>query len=640
MPFFCIDCKTALSPDAPACTKCGEPVTDFVRKYLENPVDGKYRIVSRLGRGGMGEVYKAVHIHLDAVRVLKLMRPNLVDEKGANERFIREAKLATRIHHSSVATLHDFSLLPDGSYYMVWEYIDGTNLTAYLRQKGPLSPRHTARLAIQALHGLEAIHRAGIVHRDVSPDNLMIINSSSGEEEVKIIDLGIAKTGDERATDQTRAGVFIGKLKYCSPEHLGMLEEGEKIDGRADLYSMGLVMYEMLTGRPAFVGTSPHHYVIAHSTQNPKPLREVNPVVQSSPALEAALFRALEKDRQKRFSSARDFAGALERMLPELADDIEPSAAPTLVQELPPAMLPRTAATQSEPTLVDRTPVPAFAPPQPQRQPSSALAFFGLGLVAVALLGIGGAGYAVWRYSRETPPVKVDLKALPPPAAPTPAPAPDEVVPQPLNETALSTQLSVVEEASPTPGPPPPPIEQSTPVARTTPRATQRTTSSPTPIPARVIEPDSLTTVIMPANTFQRSIIRDDSRLTKESNVNRAWIKEGLKLSQYRIRIRAFRNATDHESPEMMQSLSDVLQEELDGVSEEDSDVLTADGLVVWAENRKGQRRGVEIEMVFRDSAGKVVAELRHRIIENSPEDAAQEMVEAITDFVEDHRIR
>ena len=319
MPFFCIHCKSDVDPKFKACPFCGEPITEFLRRYLETPVDGKYQILARLGVGGMGEVYKVLHVHLNAIRVIKLMRANISNDPGAHDRFQREARLATKIQHPNVATLFDFSTLDDGSRYMVWEYIEGINLHELIDERGPLSPKYAAQLASQALYGLDAIHRAGIVHRDVSPENLMITRDNEGEERVKIIDLGIAKgtSGDD---NKTKTGMFVGKWKYCSPEHLGMLPPNERIDGRADLYSFGIVLYEMLTGVPPFKADTPHAYLMMHASEQPKPMRDVNPGVTAPPELEALILRALEKDRNKRFATAREFAQALERLAPMLAD--------------------------------------------------------------------------------------------------------------------------------------------------------------------------------------------------------------------------------------------------------------------------------------------------------------------------------
>ena len=320
MAFYCIHCRSEIAPNYKACPFCGEPITDFLRRHLEAPIDGKYQILARLGVGGMGEVYKVLHIDLNAIRVIKLMRAAIAAEAGAHERFLREARLATRINHPNVGTLFDFSTLQDGSRYMVWEYIEGINLHELIEERGPLSPRYAAKLAIQALHGLEAIHRAGIVHRDVSPENLMITRDTDGDERVKIIDLGIAKQWGDEGDNKTKTGMFVGKWKYCSPEHLGMLPEGQRIDGRADLYSFGIVLYEMLTGAAPFHADTPHGYLMLHASEKPRSLRDVNPSVKASPELETMILRALEKDRNKRYASAREFAQALESLLPTLAE--------------------------------------------------------------------------------------------------------------------------------------------------------------------------------------------------------------------------------------------------------------------------------------------------------------------------------
>jgi serine/threonine-protein kinase len=278
--------------------------------------------------GGWGEVYKVLHIHLNAIRVIKLMRSNIAADPGAHDRFLREARLATKIHHPNVGALHDFSTLDDGSRYMVWEYIEGINLHELIEMRGPLSPRYAATLAVQALLGLDAVHRAGIVHRDISPENIMMARDEEGEEHVKIIDLGIAKQWGDEGSAKTQTGMFVGKWKYCSPEHLGMLGADERIDGRADIYSFGIVLYEMLTGVPPFQADTPHQYLVLHSSERPRALRAVNPAVTASPELEALLFRALEKDRAKRFATARDFARALQEILPSLDDT--PGAPPPL----------------------------------------------------------------------------------------------------------------------------------------------------------------------------------------------------------------------------------------------------------------------------------------------------------------------
>ena len=316
-----------------ACPRCGEQVTEFLRRYSETPLDGKYHMLSLLGVGGMGEVYKAIHLHLEALRVIKLMRANLVAEPGVRERFLREARLATKIQHPNVAALFDFSSLPDGSWYMVWEFIDGINLAKFVRERGRLQPGTAARLAIQALQGLDAVHRAGIVHRDISPENIMITRADDGTERVKIIDLGVAKASDD-TEQQTKTGMFVGKLKYASPEQLGALRAGEKIDGRSDLYSFGLVVYEMLTGIPAFQAETPHQYLVMQVSQAPRPMRQANPDANVPPSLEAVILKALEKNRNNRFQTAIEFADALAALPLDVIDT------PTAVDALPLGQVP------------------------------------------------------------------------------------------------------------------------------------------------------------------------------------------------------------------------------------------------------------------------------------------------------------
>jgi serine/threonine protein kinase len=447
MAFFCIHCKSEIDPKFKACPYCGEAITDFLRRHLEAPIDGKYQILSRLGVGGMGEVYKVLHIHLNSIRVIKLMRANIASDPGAHERFLREARLATKIHHPNVATLFDFSTLEDGSFYMVWEYIEGTNLHELIDQRGPLSPRYAAKLASQALMGLDAVHRAGIVHRDISPENLMITRDDEGEEHVKVIDLGIAK-GSGAEDNNTKTGMFVGKWKYCSPEHLGMLPPGERIDGRADLYSFGIVLYEMLTGVPPFQADTPHAYLMMHAQERPRAIRETNPLAAAAPELEALIFRALEKDRGRRFATAREFSQAIDTILPLLSDTagatapppsnaavtdeatrvarIDPPAAqdaPTLMTVTPAtAMAPRPAAQKP----LDRVNVdPAPRPPQaaPRGRRSGLLA---VGAVVVIVLVLGG-----WMMTRNKPaietPASIPASTVSLPTQPVGTPAPPAV---------------------------------------------------------------------------------------------------------------------------------------------------------------------------------------------------------------------
>lgn len=299
---ICLRCKTPLDPRAEACPSCSEKVTDFQRTYSTRLIDGKYQILDRLGIGGMGEIFKVRHIHLGEQRVIKIMRANIAADEQALQRFLYEARLATTVKHPSLAMLYDFSTLDDGSYYMVWEFIDGVNIQKWISSNGPVPARLAIEIAIQALGGLGALHEMGIIHRDISPENIMLSQDQRGKLLVKVIDFGIAKQLSEKEGGQglTQTGMFLGKLKYASPEQAGFIKEGEHLDARSDLYSFGIVLYEMLAGRTPFLATNPHGYILKHATEKPLPFSEINPDVEVPAALEGIVLKILEKDRDAR----------------------------------------------------------------------------------------------------------------------------------------------------------------------------------------------------------------------------------------------------------------------------------------------------------------------------------------------------
>ena len=278
-------------------------------------LDGKYEILSRIGAGGMGEVFKARHLHLNTFRCIKVMRENLLSDENIRNRFLREARLATQIHHQNIAVVHDF-FLGDGGSYMVTEFIDGTTVRQWSGAYGPFPLAVAADVAVQVLAGLDHIHRRGLLHRDISPDNVMLTYDADDRLIAKIIDLGIAKDiANSASVDKTQAGVLIGNPKYMSPEQFGSLDDAEQLDGRADLYCLGVVLYEMLLGVPPFASETPQGYIMKHLTAKPRRFAEARPGSIWSPAVEEIIFKALEKDRRKRFGDAREFSEALQRFI-------------------------------------------------------------------------------------------------------------------------------------------------------------------------------------------------------------------------------------------------------------------------------------------------------------------------------------
>ena len=274
-------------------------------------LEGKYEIVQRLGAGGMGDVFLARHLHLDEIRVVKVLRREISADEASQKRFLREARLATQIKHPNVAILHDCSQLPEGSFYMVWEYVEGEEVGARLAARGPFAVDEAIQLGIQALRGLEAIHSIGVIHRDISPDNLMIFTSARGDQRLKIIDLGLARTlSPDPSHEVTLVGTFMGKLRYCSPEQARM-SEGETLDRRTDLYSLGLVLYEMICGQPPFPGAGPAA-IFQRVSEDPLPLSGRNPQVEVPPVLERVVMRSLRRERDERYPDAVAFIEALD----------------------------------------------------------------------------------------------------------------------------------------------------------------------------------------------------------------------------------------------------------------------------------------------------------------------------------------
>ena len=453
-------------------------------------IDGKYEIIERLGAGGMGEVYKVAHTWLGATRVIKVVHPQISGNEDANARFLREARAATKVQHPNVATLHDFSGLPDGSHYMVWEFIDGENLAQRLRARGTLPPREAMNIVIQALHGLEAVHRAGIIHRDISPENLMLTREGA----VKIIDLGVAKLDDTSEVASTRTGIFVGKLRYASPEQLGFLPEGEKIDVRTDLYSIGMVLYELLMGRPPYEAKSPHEYFLLHARDEQQRRSVELPLdMPGGPALREVLDRALDRDRNRRFASAAEFAAALEQVAASVEADDTMRVAPRTVRMNHP--VPPPAATTV------RTPMPAPIPQAPAPASRSLLPLLAAIAVVLVVTIAGIAAVFLWpKKTEEAPANRVATTTT----ATAPAPVSEasvNVVPPPDTATQTAAAITTTTQAPvATQTVVPPPAQRPTAPPKTVTATPREEPAEPAPQPEP--EPEPVTTGASSCSAF------------------------------------------------------------------------------------------------------------------------------------------
>jgi len=273
---------------------------------LNEHIDGKYEVLGKMREGGMGAIYKVRHRLLDEVRVVKVIRSQADAEGEAADRFLHEAKAAIKLRHPNVAVLHDFAVTDDGQAFIVMEHIDGWNLLEVLGGYGPPPIALTLEIARQSLKALGYLHRHRIVHRDVSPDNLMLTRDVDGNPLVKLIDLGIAKTLEGQG-GLTTTGVFLGKPRYGSPERFG----GGSWDARSDLYSFGVVLYELLTGRSPVAGSDPTALMAGHLFRPPLDFSETDPEERVPPDLRAVVLKSLAKKPEDRMASAEDFVWEL-----------------------------------------------------------------------------------------------------------------------------------------------------------------------------------------------------------------------------------------------------------------------------------------------------------------------------------------
>jgi serine/threonine-protein kinase len=275
-------------------------------------IEGKYEILEKLGEGGMGTVYKVRHRLLDEIRVIKVMRPQLDQEEDLKARFYREARVAIQLRHPSIAQLYDFSLDEDDIAFIVMEFIEGITLEKLLQHQGPLPLGLVLEIAQQTLKALHYLHTKGFVHRDISPDNLILTTGPDDEPLVKLIDLGIAKTlgGAAGGGYLTQAGTFLGKVRYAPPEQFG--EAGASaMDARGDLYAFGIVLYELLTGRYPIRGRDPSSLIAGHLFWPPLDFAESDPAGRISAPLRALVLQALAKKPEERFATAQEMTRAL-----------------------------------------------------------------------------------------------------------------------------------------------------------------------------------------------------------------------------------------------------------------------------------------------------------------------------------------
>jgi predicted Ser/Thr protein kinase len=476
----CPKCATSYPANVRFCTRDGAVLEDEApaeAQHLGKVIAGKYRLDAYLSRGGMGSVYRATHLMLEKQVALKVIKPELVGSSEFVRRFQREARAATSLNHPNIVGVYDLGQADDGTLYIAMEFIDGPSLKDAIRNGGPMEPARIGRLMQQILSALGLAHRHHIVHRDLKPQNIMLATNRDGNEIAKLVDFGIAKTFDDR-TQLTATGFAIGTPQYMAPEQAS----GTEVDGRSDLYSLGIILYEMLVAEVPFNDPSTPAILVKHLTEIPLRPSQRRTDLSVHRGLEDVAVRCLEKDPSKRFQTAEEVSeavaavtadssavagasalpmgGALASMAStRTATPVVPAvgsaaaaAVPAPVVAIPPTPAPP--APDAVPPVLAVSPAPA-APTPPAPVMKTGRNSLALGVGALAIVALAGTGFAVQQFvgkSNSSQQQVSTLAADPTPPAKAPAstsPTANAVATDPAATTGASTQPTGTTAAEP-----------------------------------------------------------------------------------------------------------------------------------------------------------------------------------------------
>ncbi len=321
----CRTCKSSYPHDYAVCPRDGTPLEEAGVWTEGTVVRGKYQILSKIGEGGMGAVYKARHQRFGELRALKVISAQLSGDANILKRFEKEAVLTRKLQHPNAVRVEDIDEAEDGRPFIVMEYIEGRSLKDAIQAQGTILPARALAIGKQVASALDAAHQLGMVHRDIKPENIVLVEAPSGEE-AKVLDFGIARIRDIGAEQLggrslTETGVIIGSPPYMSPEQ-AMGLKGDQLDGRSDLYSLGVVMYQMLTGALPLKADTTMEMLMAHIHTPPIPIREARPDLQVPDSVGRLVMGLLEKKPESRPQSAKALIEAIDRVEKELAGPV------------------------------------------------------------------------------------------------------------------------------------------------------------------------------------------------------------------------------------------------------------------------------------------------------------------------------
>jgi serine/threonine protein kinase len=394
---YCQSCHRCFNDGVEYCLFDQTPTCEVPR--LPVIIDEKYRLEQLIAHGGMGAVYRAMHLQLERLVAIKILRAEFLSDEKVAERFKREARAAARLKHPNVIAVYDFGLLPaGGGAYLVMELVEGRSLREEMgsnaARHGQMRPERAVALIRQVCAGVEAAHQRGIIHRDLKPDNIMIEASPElgpGGETVKVLDFGIAKLKESGQTLQslTDEGTFIGTPNYISPEQCTSLP----VDARSDVYSLGVILYEMLTGRVPFSGPNTSTVLLRHLQEPPAPPSRFRSDLGE--ALEKVALRALAKNPNQRFASAAQLAEHLAEAVRAPQRGVEEDPATRERRHLPAIFVAPAEPGRDHAELIEagQPSSPALREPRLLLESRSRLGYYvGATVVTLALIGLFGYG--------------------------------------------------------------------------------------------------------------------------------------------------------------------------------------------------------------------------------------------------------
>lgn len=289
--------------------------------YIGKEIAGQFRVVQRIGSGGMGAVYKAEQPDMNRFVAVKILHPKYVSRPDLVSRFRREARAMSHLSHPNTARVFMYGQLEDGACYIVMEYLEGKNLAQVTRAEGMLQPPRAVNIMVQVCGALEEAHRQGMVHRDLKPENIFLTTQGGIADYPKVLDFGLAKVTQREMRPGslilTQEGMVFGTPEFMSPEQA----RGQQLDARSDIYSLGCILYEMLTGKLPFDASQPMDYLALQIRGTPIPLGKRIPGVSFPAGLEDVVMKTIAKEPDDRYASAADFAMALRTCMPGAVRD-------------------------------------------------------------------------------------------------------------------------------------------------------------------------------------------------------------------------------------------------------------------------------------------------------------------------------